>query len=358
MEDSEQNNGENKKAETAEPASKNIDSKNMKKQILDFSNQLWDAYKLGSDVVIENKNINDIVCCGMGGSGISGDLLASYIEMIGSSDRKNKMPFVYSVKDYSIPRVVGKNSLVFVISYSGNTEEAISCYKDAVRKGASVVILSSGGILERKSKIDNVPFVKLPSGFEPRVALAYTFFPLLKILEKNEIIGGQEDAVKKLMQNLKKPIYDETAKQLSKKLEGRIPLIYSSHLFYPVAYRWKTQFNENAKTMAFCNEFSELNHNEINAFTNLTASFHLIILVDEGQFSRIKKRVNITQDILKKKLPITRLLIKGNCALTKIFSSIHLGDLISYYLSLIYKTDPNGVPVVEELKEKMGAYID
>jgi len=358
MEESEKNNEENKETDTDEPSSKNIDSKNMRKQILDFSNQLWEAYKLGSDIVIENKNIKDIVCCGMGGSGISGDILSSYLKLINPSDRKTRLPFVYSVKDYNLPSVVGKNSLVFIISYSGNTEETISCYKDARRKDASIVILSSGGILERKSKIDNIPFVKLPSGFEPRIALAYTFFPLLKILDKNEIIGSQEDAVKKLIQNLKKPVYDETAKKLSKKLEGRVPLIYSSHQFYPVAYRWKTQFNENAKTMAFCNEFSELNHNEINAFSNLTASFHLIILVDEGQFSRIKKRMNITQEILKKKLPITKLLINGNCALTKIFSSIHLGDLTSYYLSLIYKTDPSGVPVVEELKEKMGAYID
>ncbi|MBU4283816.1 MAG: bifunctional phosphoglucose/phosphomannose isomerase, partial [Nanoarchaeota archaeon] len=134
----------------------------------------------------------------------------------------------------------------------------------------------------------------------------------------------------------------------------KIPLIYASERMGVVAYRWKTQFNENAKIHAFCHVFPELNHTELGGYGNIKAGYHVIIIKDDDDYVKVKKRMDITKRLISEAgINVTELVIKGECFLTKLFSAMYLGDLTSYYLALKYGTDPTPLDVIEELKKEL-----
>ena len=143
-------------------------------------------------------------------------------------------------------------------------------------------------------------------------------------------------------------------KDLADKLVDKIPLIYTSDRLKAVAIRWKSEFNENSKVQSFYNVFPELGHNEIVGYTNLKGNFYVIILKDDGDYIRVKKRMDITKAMIKKKgVYATEIGITGGSLLTRIFSAIYIGDWTSYYLALKYSTDPTPVDVIEELKNAL-----
>ncbi|MFH1506085.1 MAG: bifunctional phosphoglucose/phosphomannose isomerase [archaeon] len=326
-----------------------LDSGHMEKTILEIPLQIKAGYDLGKDIKIEG-TFNRIIICGMGGSCIPGDLLRIYLH-------DSNIP-IETFRDYSLPNYIDKNTLVFCISYSGNTEETLSMFKEAMRRGCKTVCICSGARLEKLAETHRTPLIKVPSGLQPRAAVIYQFFPLIRILENNGLIPPKEKEVKNLIESLHKQDIKGLAEKLAGKLVDKIPLIYSSERFYPIAYRWKTGFNENAKIMAFSNKFSELNHNEINGYNNLKGDFHLIILTIDDDLRRMQKRIRVTKELIQKKgVPITEINIKGNYFLTKMFSAIQIGDLTSVYLAFKYKTDPTPVKIIEDLKEKLGPYI-
>ncbi|GIU69647.1 MAG: hypothetical protein KatS3mg002_0883 [Candidatus Woesearchaeota archaeon] len=151
------------------------------------------------------------------------------------------------------------------------------------------------------------------------------------------------------------------SEKIANQLLGKIPIIYSSSRFYPVAYRWKTQFNENSKTSSYCNVFPELDHNEINGFKNSEFPLHLIFIRDEEDHKRVQKRMSITKNLIKSenpKITFTELSLKGNNLLTRMFSCIYLGDLTSFYLAMKYSTDPTPVEIIEKLKKELGHYLN
>ncbi|MBI2664099.1 bifunctional phosphoglucose/phosphomannose isomerase [Candidatus Woesearchaeota archaeon] len=287
-----------------------------------------------------------IVVSGMGGSSIAGALLQTYMT-------DSKVP-VFLSRTYEIPDFVDRSTLVFIISYSGNTEETISSLRFAIRKGAAVVAISSGGKLLNKFQEQQLPYIKLPANLQPRASIAYQLIPMLRLLYKLKIISNPAGDIASTVASLKKFSYEDRAKNLAGKLIGKVPLIYASEKFYSVAYRWKTQFNENAKVHAFSSAFSELNHNELVGYTNLNASYYVIILEDENDHPRIKARMKLTREVIsKKEVPSTLLVIKGDNLLTRIFSAIHIGDLASVYLAFLTNTDPEPVYLIEELKRKL-----
>ena len=137
----------------------------------------------------------------------------------------------------------------------------------------------------------------------------------------------------------------------------RTPLVYADQTFYPVAYRWKTQFNENAKTTAFSHAFSEMNHNELVAFSNRTGMYHAFFLSTDKEHRRIAKRISLAKDILQKKgVSVTEINIKGPL-LKQMFTTILLGDITSYFLALRYETDPTPVPLIEQFKKDLGPFL-
>ena len=289
-----------------------------------------------------------LVHCGMGGSAISADLAHAILR---------EELLIESVKGYEILGKLTNKDLVILSSYSGNTEEVISCYRQARREGCQVIVITSGGKLEESVGTGRVPFVKLPQGYVPRAALPYMLFSLLKVLEDLGFVKSKAKEVEELIDYLTKNSLTEISISLSEKLQGKIPLVYAPENFYPVAYRWKTQMNENAKTASFSNVIPEMNHNEITGFANKNASFHAIMLSSDEDMSRMKKRVFATKNALQKAgVDVTELNFKGS-SLNKVVSAVLLGDLASYYLALRYRTDPMPVKIIESLKREMGPFI-
>lgn len=309
-----------------------------------FPEHVNKATSLAEHVVIDG-DIENIIISGMGGSGIAGDLIKDYLDI--------KIP-ICVCKDYSIPEFVNSKTLVFILSYSGDTEEVISSYRNALRKGCKIVCLASAGKLlglaEKQGKIS----IKLPYGLQPRFALPYLFFPILKVLENSKIIRNQEVYFGDVIKSLTKSGYEQKGKELAKRFVDKIPLIYTSTQFKSVGYRWKCQINENAKVHAFCNVFSEINHNEMMGFTSLKGYYYVVIIRDELDSPQLRKRMALTKEIIRESgVDVIELGIKGGCLLTKLFSAVYIGDWTSYYLALAYGKDPNSVSLIEDFKEKL-----
>lgn len=325
----------------------NIDKENMISVLDNFWKQCQEASLLGREVIV-GLPINGIILCGMGGSAIPGDIIMSDIDP--------SIPFAVN-RSYDLPKWVNKNTLVFVVSYSGNTEEALSCFKAARARQCKMVGISSGGKLQQMCEQAGMPFIRVPSGIQPRDASGYMTFPILNVLQNSHIIGDCRNDMNETISQLKQD-YKEKAQELAKKLAGKIPIIYASHRLISIARAWKIKMNENAKVQAFYNEFPEMNHNEMVGFTDLKGDFFVIIIEDEKDHPRILKRIAITAGLLKKKGCHTiTLKIKGNNTLAKIFTTMLLGSYVAYYLALEYGTDPSPVEMVENLKKEMGEYI-
>lgn len=334
-----------------------IDTKGMYSLLDNFHKQIEETSKLGKDIKIaENVNkidnvdkINKIAIAGMGGSALPGAILKSYLKL--------KIP-IFIVRGYSLPNFVNGKSLVFAISYSGNTEETLSCYKEALSRKCKLIAICSGGKLLELSKLNKTPCVVVPKGLEPRMAYAYQFFPMLSILENSNIIKKQEGYIKNLIRLLRKnDNIKKLAQQLAEKLYKKIPLIYTSEKLEAVGYKWKINFNENAKILAFNNVFPEFNHNEINGYVNKIGNFYAIIIKDSEECPRIKKRMDIIKGLLKKYgIPATDVLIEGKDDLTRLFLAAYIGDWTSYFLALAYRTDPTKVDIIEDLKKQLGPF--
>jgi len=307
----------------------------IREEIMNFSSYIRDASEFGKDIKI--KPYKDIHIVGMGGSGIPGDILRSL---------KTDVP-IYSDRLSKLPAYANKDSLVFVISYSGNTEEALHSYNDALQKKCQVVVITSGGKISQKAMKDGVPFIKIPIGIQPRAALPYLIVPILNMLEYPLKLDAlypllEDEAIKK------------KAKDLAGKIQGNIPIIYSSENIKGVSYRWKTQFNENAKLHAFQNVISELNHNEMEGYENLNGDYYVIFLIDEMDSVSIKKRMSITKSLIKENgVGSTEIVIRGRNDFNRLMTEIYVGDLTSLFLAELNKTDPTQVNLIENFKKRL-----
>lgn len=321
----------------------NIDKGNMGLTISKLPQQCREALNLTKDVKIDTK-IKNIVVIGMGASGITGRILKDYLG--------TKIP-IYVVQDFSVPEFVNPYSLVFCISYSGNTAETISAFRTAIRKSAQIIAITSGGKLKELAKKLNKQIIEIPKGIPPRAALGYLFIPMLVVLQNSRIIPDKRDEINKMIDSLMNIKFKEKAQELAAKLQDKIPIIYSSNKLKSAALRWKQQFNENSKVHCFCNVFPELDHNEIMGYENLKGDYFVVILKDEDDKVETKERMDITKKIISEHCPVTEIIVKGDNLLTKIFSAIYLGDLTSFYLALLYNTDPTPVYSIEEIKKEL-----
>ena len=316
------------------------------KVVKNVSRQIEHASKIELANRFSGRDYDKIVVVGMGGSSIAGAILQSYLW-------DSKIP-VFLSRGYSIPEFIDKNTLVFVISYSGNTEETIASLRMTYGKLCTVIAVTSGGKLLRKFIEDKRPYVEIPSGMQPRASLAYQLIPILKILGALNVIPSPARDVEKAIATLKTVSYDDQAKNLAEKLIGKVPLIYASERFASVAYRWKTQFNENSKIHAFSGTFPEINHNELVGYTNVNSNYHVIILEDQEDHRRVQARMKLTKQIISKKdISSTQIAIKGDNLLARLLSAVHIGDLASVHLATFTNTDPEPVPLIEDLKKQL-----
>lgn len=319
-----------------------IDNSNMLKAIEDFPNQCRTALDLAKGMTVSGR-IDKIAVAGMGGSAVGGDLLKTYMH-------DSKIP-VFVIRDYSIPNYIDENTLFFAVSYSGNTEETLSAYGQAVRKKAKIVAVTGGGQLGSLAK----KVIKIPSGLQPRAALGYLFFPVLGVLNNSGIVDVKGSEVEEMLGILEKTEdFRSFGERLAKKLYGKTPVIYASSLFGPIAYRWKTQFNENSKSPAFHHVFAELDHNEIVGYQLMNKNdWSAIFIRDRHDHERIKLRMDITKEIVSTRVEVEEIFTRGEGLLSRIFSGIYYGDFASYYLALSNRVDPTPVNVIENLKKKL-----
>ena len=338
---------------------KTIDKSDMLGLLLSFPTQFKEARQIGEQYVVNiNKEIKNILFTGMGGSAIAGDLVIACLK-----DEVN-IPFSV-IRDYFLPNYVNESSLVIILSYSGNTEESLSIYQHAAKKKAQIICLTSGGTLTAWAQRDNFPVITIPSGQPPRSAIGYLSIPLIIALHRLGIISDKTTDFEETHQLLlqKAQLFSpennpNLAIDVSKKLINKLPVVYSSiELLQVVAMRWKCQISENAKTLAFYNSFPELNHNEIvgwQMLKNIFKNFQLIYLYDNNDYYRNQKRMEFTKKILEQEsLSLIELYSEGESRLTRLFSLIYLGDMISYYLAIFNGVDPTPIDKIQSLKKQL-----
>jgi glucose/mannose-6-phosphate isomerase len=325
----------------------------MRKIILSFPKQFKTGMQLAKKVSLTD-NFNKLLVCGMGGSALPGDLL----KMLAKNFRLN-FP-VYIHRAYNLPYWADKEYLVICISYSGNTEETLSSFKEALRKNLRVIVITSGGKLAKLCKKHKIPLVKIPSGYPPRMALGLQFSALMQVLVNCRMVKDNLRIISALEKILKPKQLEKKGKILANKMKGKLPIIYSSYSKKELSRIWKIKFNENSKMPAFANYFPELNHNEMVGFDKISndqcpiSSFYVLILRDSADHPRILKRMNLTAKILKRKgINVEFIELLGRNDLVKTFSSILLSDWTSYYSALNYKVNPIPVKIVEEFKKQL-----
>lgn len=323
-----------------------IDKQNMKKTILDFPNQFQIGWHLAENEKLKGK-FKRLLICGMGGSALAGDVLDIWLK-----EKKINLPLLIH-RDYGLPNNISKNDLVICISYSGNTEETLSSFEKAKKQNLPLIAMASGGKLATLAKTQKVPFVLLPKGYQPRMTLGFQLAALMRILTNLKLIKGATKDVLSLEKQLNPQELEREGKDLARQIKSKVPIIYASSTFEKLARIWKIKFNENAKTPAFFNYFPELNHNEMVGFSKPQKNFHLIILTDKTEHLRIQKRMQLTGELLLRRMGVDFVEIKGKDILTKVFSSILLADWASYYLALQKKIDPSPVPLVETFKKRL-----
>lgn len=318
----------------------------MKKAIESFSRQFEFI------PIIQNadnlKKHAKFVVSGMGGSHLAADLLKAWrpeIDLIIHSD--------YGLPGLSEEEL--KSRLFIFSSYSGNTEEVLDGLRLALDKNLPVLVIAVGGKLIESAKRMNLPYIQMPdTGIQPRSALGFSFRALLKAMDEELALNSTQA----LASNLDPKKFENPGKELAGKLEGHIPVIYSSSRNQAIAGNWKIKFNETGKIPSFYNVVPELNHNEMTGFDPndksrpLSENFHFVILSDESDHPKVKTRMTKLIDLyINRGFKVEVIELTGENIFVKIFSSLLLADWASYYTALNYGHEPEQVPIVEEFKK-------
>lgn len=334
---------------------KKYDSQNQLKVLQEYYKQAADAWnnKINLSSIIERK-FSSIVFCGLGGSAISGDLFCDYLYA------ELKIPFLV-VRGYNLPSFTNENTLVIISSYSGNTEETISCFEQALKKNSKIVVISSGGKICNIAGENKIPVVKIAEGFQPRYALGLSFFSLLKIMQ--ELGFCKEDQNIKEIIDLWKKRGEEYSKdinypgQIAEQVVGYIPVIYSAEFLSSVGYRFKCQLNENAKLHSFHHTFPEMNHNEIigwESFKEKQFAAKVINLIDKEYHQQNKKRFDIFKNMLaEQSIDIITLTSNEKNKKIRIMDLIFLADWISFYISVLRGYDPSEIDFIHRMKQQI-----
>lgn len=303
--------------------------------------------------VRSNSACDSIILAGMGGSGHPGDLL--------NSVHVTNVPLTVH-RSYDVPLVAprakwGRNPLVIVSSYSGNTEEALSAYHRAHTKNYSLLINTAGGELKELSEHENIPLSLIDHpGMQPRHTLLASFTGVASALINSGLADDIRSDLTKAAVHLETttPTLETPSMQLAHSLAGTTPIVAASHNLAFAAQNFKIQINENAKTPAFWNEFPELNHNEMVGFTHPQGKFHAIFLRDKDDHPRIRARMDVTRELYEQwGIPVSMIDIKGSTLLEKLFYATIAGLWTSYYLALEYGIDPIPVEGVESFKAQL-----
>ncbi len=340
-----------------------LDQSELYHKILEFPAQLLRGWEIGekNQEMTDMKKCKAIVLSGMGGSAIGGDIIRSLW-----SDTL-PVPLIVN-RSYRLPCFCDSRTLVIVSSYSGNTEETLNAFEDAQKKKCWIICMTSGGRLAEITKQNKFPLLLLPQGYPPRAALGYGLGILFSFFRKYgfvqityEELADSVSFLERIGNEWKETVNSNNLPlHLAGKIQGNIPLIYSSVGLEGVGLRWKMQFNENSKTHAFYFPIPEMNHNEITAWESLpgTERFlsHMVavFLHISGDHPRINLRIDITKELVQKKGgKILEVNAKGTTFLSQLLYLIYFGDWVSYYLAMLYHVDPTVIQNINDLKDRL-----
>jgi len=315
------------------------------------------------DAIVDAEKVNlrvrrfkNLVVAGMGGSAVGGLLLRDWLM------QTSRVPIVVS-RDYSLPGFVGRDTLLFAVSYSGETEEALSAFEEGKAKGAKMVAFTSGGELEKRARTTHLTIYKLPPGFQPRAAIAHQFFTLAVAARKAGItqdswweVREAIDVLKTLREEMRPetPQRSNPAKKLAEELRGYVPLVYGSRIHEAVAYRWNTQLNENGKSPAGSSFIPEAFHNAIvagEADKELLKTVCAVFLLDPAEGKHLAAKTRRFRDIIKPSFgKVLEVQARGEGRLARMLSALYVGDYVSAYLGVLYGKDPSTVESIDRLK--------
>jgi glucose/mannose-6-phosphate isomerase len=335
-----------------------IDSSDQLTDVLAIPEHLRDAlWKVESAQLEDWDSPAGLVVAGMGGSGIGGALARAALGDTASRP-------ILSARAYGLPPWTTPDTTVLCASYSGNTEETLACYEAAGALGATRVVATSGGRLAELARADGVPVIPVATGLQPRAAVAYMTVAALEVAARcgagprcaSDIDVAAEHLEELVIEWGPEAAEDTEAKNIARALVGSVPVIYGAGLTTTIAYRWKTQFNENAKLPAFWHELPELDHNEIVGWAGAAelARFSAVFLEDSDTHPRIAERAELTEGLIREAAAMTlRVPSRGTTSVERVFSLVLLGDLVSVYHAALRGVDPGPVEVIERLKAQL-----
>jgi len=345
-----------------------LDDKNVLKQrdpkdALAVAAEEWFQIKYEPEIIDrahDGRELTKVIVAGMGGSALAGLFAKTWLS------KQLKVPFEV-VREYELPAYVDRQTLVIAISYSGNTEETLGCLQQARERQAQVGILAAGGHLREFAEHQSIAHVVLPDGVPQRMAMFYMLKGLLGLLVNFDLVAG---SILKEVANTAEWLQTETAtwlptvttdkneaKQLALLAVGKTPIIYGGALTAPVAYKWKISWNENAKNIAFWNEYPEFNHDEFMGWAShpVDKPFVIFDLVSNFEHPQILKRFQLSDRLLSGKRPKSNVVnLKGDTLLKQLLWGCVLADFVSIYVAIINGVDPTPVELIEKLKKELG----
>lgn len=312
---------------------------------------------INQELDLPKMEFDEILVCGMGGSAVGGDIVADCLYPVSSRPLK-------VVRFPELPAWASERSLVLVSSYSGNTRETIAVFEQAVIRGCQIIAITSGGTLMDRCVEKGIPFIAVKKGIQPRNAVGYTVGYTFNILRT---IGGPDitDDIRKVLPDLRKYVAslkggrDSDAVKAARRIGRKVPVIYSSSYLYSVAGRWRAQFNENSKLVAFDGHIPDTNHMGVDGMASSDeAKTKPVLLVEDGMSRMMEKLYRQTLNTLKKNgLNPYVINITGRNTFEKVFRATLLGDFISLELAFRDSKDPHDVSSISSLKERLSALL-
>jgi glucose/mannose-6-phosphate isomerase len=332
-----------------------IDASNQLGDVLALPEHLRDAvWRVESAIMQDWDTSAGLVVAGMGGSAIGGALARAAL-----GDHLSRPIFV--TRGYGLPTWTTPETMVLCASYSGETEETLACYESAGALGAKRMVVTTGGRLAEMARAEGVPVIPLPGGFQPRAAVAYMIVAALEVAAlcgagprlTSEIDVAASHTEQLVAEWGPDAPEDTIAKEIARGLLGTTPVIAGAGLTTAIAYRWKTQINENAKQPAFFAELPELDHNELAGWESAREAgrFSAVFLDDSDTHPRVKARMDLTEQLIAGNASASfRVETRGQTAIERVISLVLLGDLVSIYLAALRGVDPSPVKAIDELK--------
>jgi len=304
-------------------------------------------------------DFQNIVFAGMGGSALPALLSRSWPGY--------KIPFEVC-RQYHIPAYVSDKTLFIACSYSGNTEETLSALAEAENRGAVIAVMAGGGKLEEIAGQKNYPFVKIPKAEQPRYAVFYMLVALVAVLESAGLLdaAGVSEQLAQAASFLKEsvkgwlptvPQAQNPAKKLAMELAGKSGVIYAGPLLAPAAYKWKIGFNENAKNVAWWDEYPEFNHNEFIGWSShpIEKPYGVVDLRSNLEHPRVQQRFELSDRLLSGRRPAANVVqVQGSNILEQLVWAVAYGDFVTIYLALLNGVNPAPVDLVEKFKQALG----